>query len=189
MAKSRRELKVSEDGLINDIEGEIIRMCQVGFDDDPTLRYMRQPKVFDAVNPNEVVLTEVPALHAWCSGFGVERDSMGGLGNSGQGRRRGRDRKGPKVSRKFEFYCQIQYIIPEVETREASKELRKVAWWLFELIDGNLDLDGFVVGSPSLEEVELFPKWRLVGDEVKTVSNVNIKIVYPFVDMSAISRK
>jgi len=180
MAKSRRALQVSEDGLINDIEREIIRMCEIGFEEDPYLKFMDQPNVFDDVNPNEIVLADLPALYAWNSGFGVSRDSIGGMGGG---------RKAHKVSRKFEFYCQIQYIIPEVETKAASKKLRKIAWWLFELVDGNLDLDGFVIGSPSLEECDLFPKWRLVGDEVRSVSNVNIKIVYPFVDMSTISRK
>lgn len=183
MAKARRKLEISEDGLINDIEAEILRMCKHGFDDHDILKYLDKPREFDDVNPNEVTLANLPALYSWCSGFSVDRNAMGGLGGSS------RSGKRHKVSRKFEFYCQIQYIMSEVETREASKKLKRLAWWLFDLVDGNLDLDGFVVGSPEMQEVELFPKWRIVGDELRTVSNFNIKIVYPFVDRSTISRR
>lgn len=168
-------IEVSEEGMINDLEARLLTVCLDGFDNHEFLRLNRPSEYYDC-NANEMAISDLPALFTWCNGLGVNRDEVGGaLGN--------------KKSRKLEFYCNVQYIVPEVETREASKKLRKIAWWLLDVVDGSLDLDGLVLGDPRLEDLDLFPRWRLVGEEPRACSVVNIRIIYPHVDKSAVTRR
>lgn len=165
-------VKTSPDGLINDVETQMLRMVEEAFRRDENLKYIERPRIIEDVNPGEVEITDIPALYVWCTGFGRDINTMGA--------------RPQEISRKFEFYCNVQYIIPKLEERRASKELRKVAWWLFNVVDGNLDLDGWVQGNTQMQDVDLFPRLMLVGGKVMPVSSVNIKIIYPFVDRQTI---
>lgn len=167
------KMDVSKDGLINDLENQLLRMCEEGFRNHQHLQHMKLNEAQD-VNPDDVGLVDLPAIYAWCTGFGVKRNTIVG--------------KGHELARKFEFYCEIQYIMPRLEGRKASKELRKIAWWLFELVDGNLDLNGWVQGDTEMLDVGLYPQAKIIDGKVQPVSQVNIKVIYPFVDRSKTSR-
>lgn len=182
MAKVREGFEgPSQDGLIKDVERRILTMCEDGFQTDDVLKHLdSKPTVFEDINPNEVELSDLPALYCWCSGFGVDLPQAGGLGRKNNNR---------KVTRNFEFYCNVQYMCRMHETKEHSDTMKTMGWHLFNLISSNMDLDGLVIGDPQLLEVDLFPRWRLVGDKLQNVSNVNIKIVYPYQDRSSISKR
>jgi len=173
---NERKFKVGRDGLIKDIERGLLDICKTGFRHDERLKFLNKPSQFEDANPDELEVKDLPSLFVWCNGFTPSTDTLGGM-------------SGEPIDRKMLFYCNVQYIIPAIETKDASDRLRAVAWWLFQVVHRNLDLGGIVLGQPTLEEVDLFPKPRIVNGKLMSVSNVNIKIVYPYNDRSRVSSR
>lgn len=151
-------------GLINDIKTNLLKICKQAFETEP-LVYFDGPQELKKVSPDHVNIQNLPALFVWCDGF---KPSSPALGQQYERR----------TTEKLEFHCNIQYIVPLIDSEEAEEELDEIGWYLFEHVDANKNLNGIVKTETVVPEVTTVPLLKMVGSQVQPVSNCKIKLVF-----------
>jgi hypothetical protein len=153
-------------GLINDIEANLIKVMQLAFERDETLRYLNQyrPNHWITANPEKIPdLESLPALYAWCDGILPLSDTVGAG-------------RGSEMSQKLNFLCNIEYLLPLIEDEEAEKVLKEVSWILFSHMTENLNLYGLCPKHSEIIEMTIYPDIKIVKDKPRKVSALNLKL-------------
>lgn len=170
MAKPKSNLEFGQEGLINAVEDEMKNLIEYGFNNNTSLGVMSKPSTIRKANPDETAeFADLPAMFIWVNNIIFDANLTGGQQTN--------DKKRNRMT--FILEGSYRYIFPNIENQEDSERQKEYAWWLLDHISKNLDLNGSVSGNPSISSLDLFPKWALVGQEVKAVSNVDISVEYP----------
>ena len=157
-------------GLMNDIEANLLKVVKIAFESNENLRYdlSYHPKVWMDINPDKISqIEDLPALYVWSDGFKTEVSTLGGM-------------SGNKMTQKIFFLCNVHYMIPLVEDYEGDKKLKEIAWFLFESVSENQNLYDLINGQPEIAEVRTYPDLKIIGEKIIKVSNVNLKVVFPY---------
>lgn len=162
-------------GLINDVQANLLAICLEAFNKEP-LEYVEQPVDTRACNPDDVNVKDLPALYAWVDGFQPSSDSIG------QNTTR-------KLTQKLKFHANVQYMRPHIDSEQDAEQLNEVAWFLFEHIRKNLNLNDLVKTETIIPEVTLMPMLRRVQGKLQPVSNVNIKLVFTLMEKKRMSTR
>lgn len=171
MSHNHPERIYTSTGIMNDMEANLLKVVKTAFESNDNLRYdlSYHPKVWLDINPDKVSqIEDLPALYVWSDGFRPTVDTIGGMG-------------GNKMTQKINFFCNVHYMLPLVEDYEGDKKLKEIAWFLFETITENQNLYDMVNGQANIVEVLTYPDLRIIGEKIIKVSNVNIKVVFPYI--------
>jgi hypothetical protein len=158
----------TDTGLINDVEANLLKICKRAFEENESLRFLQSyyPKEWKDQDGNRVgTIEDLPALYVWCEGITPTTDSIGHL-------------SGRELNQKLAFLCNVKYMLPLIEDREGDKALKEIAWYLFNEITENQNLNGLISGPTVIVDVDLKPEILRVGDKIRQLSTVSFKIVY-----------
>jgi hypothetical protein len=153
-------------GIINDIEANLLKLVQISFERNETLRFYSsyRPLAWIAANPSRIENFEsLPAVYAWCDGLNTVSESAGGA-------------LGKPLNQKVNFFCEVEYILPPVGDIEAETTLKEVAWELFTELTQNLNLFGMFSGPSEILEMNTYPDMKMFDDKLRPVSTVNFKM-------------
>lgn len=153
-------------GLINDIEKNLLKICQQTFHEDDFAQFSKyRPVVYETGDPIKSNIEDLPALYTWFDSFNVNTNSAGG--NSGRA-----------LGHQFDALCYVGYILDFVLIEEAEEELKEIGWYLLNMVLENMNLNGIANGGGELVHFKVKPEVLLKGGKLGPVSMVEIVVNY-----------
>lgn len=157
-------------GMVNDIEANLLKVCIKSFEENEGLKSKLNcfPRVAKTGNPNRLFSsTDFPALFVWCDGWKPYTPNIGSMGSK-------------EMTQHMGFYCNIEYVVPLITDEESDSMMKEIGWLLFEDITKNQNLYDLINGNTELVEVITGADLKFIGEVITQVSNVNIKIIFPY---------
>jgi hypothetical protein len=167
----KQEIVNTGKGLINDMEYTLLKLAKMTFDYNEDIRFYSDytPQLYSTVNPEEVPKQEeLPALYVWIDGWFGDSKSMG-------------QQYGYELSQHLQFFVNVKYVCPLIETKEAKEILNHISWALFDDLTKNMNLFDLVTGPSKILDASTVSDDYVIDKKLKTVSSVNIKMVLPYI--------
>lgn len=140
-----RERIQSPDGLIKDLENNIISICKKAFDE---IEYLRKftPKDYVSQDPKRSGVKELPSLFVYVETLFPAVRTIG-------------QATGANQSVQETFIVSVQYVYSPLDSNESDDTLKTCEWYLYRYLMANLNLNDLCRGTHSIMDIDSTPEY------------------------------
>lgn len=155
---------ITGNGVYKDIQANLIDVLQRTFFTEEGLNGLGNMDFMD-VNPQMIVISEVPAIFVWTDGGASSSKSIGGLGSK-------------KLNRMQDYYCTVQMIHSSVDESEARDEILLAGSVIEDAMYQNMNLNDLMNHAGEVLELNFFPQPFKVGGSYKMMQGFELKLKF-----------